>query len=187
MWNVLWEWVFPDHGKTNDDTWIEHVILAIDEGQFWKWVTLLPLETKEADIVIMQNDVFQQKVHQIVENILHDAIQTYLSHKAETAQNVKDCVSSVRNLVQETLGVQRDMMLKADAIEDTFLYMGDTVDVDDFDLDEAYKLEMIETLLSPYREYIISLLMMNEDKMRQREQAPKRFRRRQNAKKRNKK
>lgn len=167
MAEILGLWKFPEHGKTNDDTWAEHVILAIDEGKFWEGVTLLPLETKEAEIAILQAGAFEGKIGVIINDIISGWIQDYLSHQAETATPEDEGIDyEVRNLMKETAKLTDEMLLKAHAIEDSFEYMENNVDLSDEDLGEDFIFKMIENILGSYRSDVFALLVKNEKKLK---------------------
>lgn len=185
MAEILGEWKFPDHGKVNPDTNVAERIVAIDQWEHGENVKVIPVSNMEWEIVLAEIDNFTNRVNVIIENIVHDAIQTYLNYRAETPlEPALALVNDTRNLVAETLSAQRDMMIRAEAMQDAFLYMGDTVDIDHFDLDDNYVFDMVYNVLASYQEYISSLLVQNEQLAKKRLVGPKRFRQRQNSKKR---
>lgn len=179
MAEIIWKWKFRDHGKTNPEDWVLDTILAIDQWEFWDHVKVLPLEWED---VVREMNVFEEKIKLIIENIVNEAIQSYLSYKEENATiNGVWIDYETRNLMEETRHIVRDMQIKAFWIQDALDYLGD-----DVNLDEWYEFEMMGEILSSYREVIFSVLVANEDRIRQRLAAPKRLRRRKNAKKRQK-
>lgn len=185
MAEILGSGRFPDHGKTNDDTNVAERIVAIDQWEHGENVRVIPVSNIEGEIVLAEIDNFTNRVRVIIENIVHDAIQTYLNYRAETPLPPSLAImNDTRNLVAETLSTQRDMMIRAEAMQDAFLYIGDTVDIDDYELGDNYVFDMVYDVLASYQEYIYSLLIQNEELAKKRLVAPKRFRQRQKAKKR---
>lgn len=182
MVQILWEWKFPEHGRVNPEDWVTETILAIDEWKFWEKVMLLPLEEVQQEVVLWAMSEFESRVQMIIWDIIEDSIQRYLSYKTEVEDLSDTWVNyKTRNLIDETKQAMRDMQLKAYSVQDTLSYLEDE---DMIEFDDGYVFQAIEDILSPYKEVIFSVLIANEDKIKQRLASPKRFRRRQNAKKR---
>lgn len=182
MENIIWEWRFPNHWKTNSDTWVEETILAIDQWEYWDHVKVIPLDQVNEDIVLWTMSEFESKVQLIISDIVEESIQNYLSYKAENDELSDKWIDyEKRNLVQETEWVIKEMNIEIMAIQDTLDYLENMWKLDEVDI-----YEVIKEVLRKYGDKVFSILVQNQDKIKQKLLAPKRLRRRKNAKKKKK-
>lgn len=167
MADILGLWKFPNHGKNNATKGGWKDTLEINRGDFWEWVTLFPTDGIGAEIAILQAGEFEWKIGVIINDIVSGWIQDYISHKAETSTLEDEWIDyEVRKLMHETAKLTNEMLLKAYAIEDSFEYMENNIDLSDEDLWEDFIFKMIGSILESYRNDVFALLVKNEEKLK---------------------
>lgn len=169
MWNIVWKWKFPNHSKVGVDT-SASTLVEIDWGLHWDNVVLIPTDANDQDMVLSEMYGFESQVWEIINQIVTDGIQDYLTHKAETetldSTESENLGYKARNLVAETSKLAREMLLQANAIEDTIEYIENTVEIDDEEVWEDFIFKAMKAVLEPYRLRIFELLVRNENRLK---------------------
>lgn len=141
MWNVIWLWKFPDHGKKSHENRVN--------TELPKNVIQIPTQLNREDTFDKELAEFQIQVNLIIENIISDWVIDYLDTIKQSNKNIKKYYKDMNWISDE-------MKIKAKTIDDTIEYLENKIDSY---FDWEFVIIAIADILSVYRDEVFELLM----------------------------
>ncbi len=170
MSKILWKWVFPDHGKVNPEN---YKLDSASKKKIIKLSTAMSIGERESFEVYK----FEAQILRRIEEIIERWVNSYVDYKESLGEEIH----LNRNLYEEASIISDEMSKEVNVIVKTLDVVEwiAWVEIDD----NTNKIQIIETYFEDYSDKVANLLIQNEVKLEQKAKSAKRFRRRQNAKK----
>jgi len=155
MWEVIWEWRFPDPKKREKD---KNTQIAVLKKNVKSLPTFSNFENYMDDNSWTKDIAKLQKIiHKKIDLIILNGIEDYFFEN-----DIKSTKKNIKKYRRKTKGIRKEIRMKAEAMREAIFHVED----EDMGLyfSEAYVVNSVTGLLSDYEDKVVNLLSARKNK-----------------------